>query len=593
MKSKISWAIASILMVISLLLVSCGSKGPATTAASEKPKYGGTATIVFPNDLFVFSPHALPGRFLDDNHLGFVYEQYTNLNWALGSAGTGETHYGELGHTCVTNWKQVIGYLAESFETPTIGVWILNIRKGVHYGLNPKMEASRLVNGREMTADDVAWVLNERKTNPNDYLGVQKGLSQNMVIEKTGPWQVTVKTPVDAGVAYSFIMGGGGAGSAQYVPEVLQKYGSTNDWHQMVGTGPYMIDDRIEGSSTTFIRNPNYWQKNPVGPGKGDQLPYPDQIKVLAVPDFSSRLALLRTGKGDRVEGLAREDFNSLRATNPELKYHRYLPIPGVISLRLDNDKLPYKDKRVRQALMLAFDYNSMVKDFYKGEAVALATPVEPIKGNEDVYWPIETLPEAARTLFTYDPAKAKQLLAEAGYPTGFKAKVVVKALTPDVDEAEIWKSMWAKVGVDLEILVTDAGTYTSIWQKRAYEEMEFQNQTDWTALSARYSFAWASGAGGADSLANVPRGKEPVLTKAFNEMQTKLWLDPVGANKIIHDLVPYVVENAFDIPRAVPYTYRFWQPWLKNYDGESWTKYWVPYIWVDQDLRQKLTGTR
>lgn len=67
---------------------------------------------------------------------------------------------------------------------------------------------------------------------------------------------------------------------------------------------------------------------------------------------------------------------------------------------------------------------------------------------------------------------------------------------------------------------------------------------------------------------------------------------------KTWHDILPYVLEKAYAIPRPQPYTYTFWWPWLKNYHGELQVNYgdvltWIPWVWIDQDLKEKMTGRR
>jgi peptide/nickel transport system substrate-binding protein len=124
-------------------------------------------------------------------------------------------------------------------------------------------------------------------------------------------------------------MGGGGA---QFVwpKEWLQKYGLGNEWNEQVGTGPYYVTDWVNNSVLSLKRNDNYWEKNPVGPGKGDQLPYMEAIKYYIIPDGSTQLASMRTGKADMMStffSFAREDALSLLQTNPILSTSRSLPI--------------------------------------------------------------------------------------------------------------------------------------------------------------------------------------------------------------------------------------------------------------------------
>jgi ABC-type transport system substrate-binding protein len=66
-------------------------------------------------------------------------------------------------------------------------------------------------------------------------------------------------------------------------------------------------------------RNPNYWMKNPVGPGKGDQLPYIATVKYIIIPDLSTRQAALRTGKVDQMGGYSYDDASAMSKQVPVL----------------------------------------------------------------------------------------------------------------------------------------------------------------------------------------------------------------------------------------------------------------------------------
>ncbi len=92
------------------------------------------------------------------------------------------------------------------------------------------------------------------------------------------------------------------------------------------------------------------------------------------------------------------------------------------IAMRQDKQDLPYKDIRVRQALMMATDFNGMADVLYGGDAEILVYPIS--RSFKRAYMPMEeSTGRCPRTIYSYNPEKAKQLLAEAGYPDGFKAQ--------------------------------------------------------------------------------------------------------------------------------------------------------------------------
>ena len=160
-----------------------------------------------------------------------------------------------------------------------------------------------------MTADDVVATYERNIHGPNSAMGVlQPRVAAAMTIEKTGPWQVTMNTPVQPVTAQWWVIEGGGFG-VMYPIELVEKYGDINNWHNAVGTGPWIIEDWVVGSSVTYRSNPTYWGTNPVGPGKGDKLPYADKVRRLVIPDASTYLAAVRTAKIDLISALEYDDF--------------------------------------------------------------------------------------------------------------------------------------------------------------------------------------------------------------------------------------------------------------------------------------------
>ena len=221
------------------------------------------------------------------NNLGlnYIYEQLLKFDWAKGPAGTGEYS----NHAYTSPESQMGPELVESVEKPSPEIWILHVRQGVHYQQTP-FDAGKLVNGREMTADDIVKSYERLIHGPNAAIKVlQPRVAAAMTVEKTGPWEVTMTTPVQPVTAQWWVIEGGGYGF-MYPPELIDKYGDLNNWKNTVGTGPWIITDWVMGSSVTLMRNPNYWGTNPVGPGKGDQLPYADKVIRYVIPDTSTAL---------------------------------------------------------------------------------------------------------------------------------------------------------------------------------------------------------------------------------------------------------------------------------------------------------------
>jgi peptide/nickel transport system substrate-binding protein len=602
MAKKIVWLVVSCIMILSLVVASCGkegnegtdityepvdSSGPLTNVEknTEKPQYGGKITILNNTGFDTWNPGATVGRSAAQD--GLMIEAILTADHEAGPAGSGETNY----ISNISDFKYVAGMLAESWETPEIGVWILNIRQGVHFTNHEDFEASEFVGGREMTAEDVAYSIEWMRDTPTSITAISEpSLISNTTVERTGEWQITVRTPVSPTTGYLWIMGGG-AGQSVWPKEWLDEYAASNEWRDVVGTGPYMIDDYIDGSAAKYIRNPNYWGVNPVGPGKGDKLPYADEVTWQIVPDYSTRLAALRTGQAENsfADILTKEDFETIIESNPEIKYAQMIIDPIQISGRVDLADNPFSKKEVRQAMMLAIDHPSIVADLYGGQAELLDSPAR--KWYESIYVPMEELPETVQELYGYNPEKAKDLLSQAGYPDGFKMTMVLQNTPAHEEAGSLIKSYFDQVGIDLTLQVVEPTIFTGMWIGREVEDLMLSQFPGGNgALFVRYSFGFFRGPNFFNmSHVNDPVGTDPVIENAYNIQSENVMINYPAADKAFRDTVPYILENAFLIPLPAPYGYRVWQPWLKDYYGEYYTKWWLQYAWVDQELKASL----
>lgn len=162
---------------------------------------------------------------------------------------------------------------------------IIKVCKGIHYALDQNSEASRLVNGREMTADDIVFNLDDRMNNPKAMFYQTTPLCQGLKATKTGEWEVSFTIPIEDATSNLMKL----IDNTLIVPpEVMEKYGDMKDWQNSVGTGPFMLTDYVAGSAINMVKNPGYWMKNPIGPGKSDRLPYLEKVKWLILTDKST-----------------------------------------------------------------------------------------------------------------------------------------------------------------------------------------------------------------------------------------------------------------------------------------------------------------
>jgi len=334
----------------------------------------------------------------------------------------------------------------------------------------------------------------------------------------------------------------------------------------------------VRGSSATFVRNPDYWENDPLHPG--NRLPYLDGLNAIIIEDASTKLAALRTGKIERLF-VTGEDAKSLMQTNPELKVRKLMPaVTDVISMQIQQK--PFSDIRVRQAMQLGINYREMVDDYYEGDAEVVSWPVTRSVGS-DIWLELDEMPSETQELFSYNPERARQLLAEAGYPNGFKTEIT--AVSWYVDTVSIVKEYWAAIGIDMEINVTEVGAYVQLMLSHTYKDLCASfgyGCTDPYTLWAAYR---------SDSVYSYSGVNDLYFDETYADILATLNVDE--RNQKLRDLRIYLLDQVDYIPLPASHTYIFWQPWLKGYSGEyaSGRSYGnegiYKYAWLDQELKR------
>ncbi len=599
MTKKIVWLVISCLMIISLVVASCG---PATVEEEEEeeeviigeeeeeeeeeevkeeellppevPKYGGVHTKVITQD-----PMGFDEAYAVHPNITTAFLTNSELmggDWAKGPAGTNDTSWvnGFIGRVDLET-----GYLAESWEIMDEETIVYHLRKGVHW------HNKAPVNGRELTADDVVYSINRNFTTPTAYLfGAYTRNGYNPTsIKALDKYTVEVKVPQTMLGLMVLV-----CGDFQWAwpKEMIDLYGDMKDWKNSCGTGPYMLTDYVSGSSLTFKKNPDYFMHDPLHPE--NQLPYLNGVKELIISDKSTRLAALRTGKVDALEEMVAvefEDAELLMKQCPDLKYAVDYGIRSV-AFRLDNPELPFTDIRVRRALSLAVNQEEILETLYQGHGAVYSYPYLPLPEYEPFRVPFDELPESAREPYTYNPEKAKQLLAEAGYPSGFKTKVVCGDSTA-ADFLSVIKAYFAAINVDMEIEQLERGTFTSLSRGRKHEEGIIRG-----SLMTQFPFRlleWRK-----ESFDDHSFFDSETIRAAYEEISAKVGIDDARVAEILKGLVPYMLEQNIQIWCPAYEIYNTWWPWMQNYHGESTMGYFNPhqhihYIWVDEALKKSM----
>ena len=580
MGKKIVWVVVSCIMVLSLVLASCGGgtqptatqgQGEGSYAPITEPKYGGTMTTFLQSDWTTWDP--MKAQDIRVSHIQFTHNEPYGGDWTKGPQGSHQTNW-DWGF--VGNVNLLAPEIAESWEFPDDTTIIFHVRQGVHF------QNKAPANGREMTADDWVWSIEQAFNNPTNwqYNTYPPGDPRRPTsIKALDKYTVEVKTPAESqGIMFLEI----GGNNHIKCPEVWDNGGDMTTWDKVVGTGPWIISDYTSGSAVHLTKNEDYYEEDPLHPG--NKVPYADKLTLLVIPDLATRLTATRTGKLDWTYSVTHDDATQLLSQLSDLQSYKRISSQYVLSGRVDKPELPFKDIRVRRAMCLAINQPEILKDYMKGDGELLAFPYPPGPDWSNYYTPMDQLPADTQELFTYNPDKAKQLLAEAGYPDGFSATVEVSSLEPYADEVAMLSNYLEKVGIKLNIEVEEVGLWNSIDAAQSQKEM-------WYGMAK-----------------GIWNPAEQLMTKASVYSNDAMVNDPyyeelgksIAANMVAHpdkyfaDMKAegvYTLSHAWYVWMPVPYIYNLWWPWLQNYYGIGWTGWadiwdWVKFLWIDEQMK-------
>jgi len=215
------------------------------------------------------------------------------------------------------------------------------------------------------------------------------------------------------------------------VPESLVKSQGASFFQHPVGSGPFMVTSYSPDSEVDLAANPYFYGTKPKI----------KKVRILIVPDDNTRVLMLESKKVDVIENPPGNLVNQIDKT-PGLSVQLF-PSTRVDFIQLDEHFKPFKNVLVRQAINYAIDRNAIVKLAYQGHA----TPGASFMPYKMQYF------DSAITTYPYDPQKAKQLLAQAGYPHGFNAFLItVSGDVAGQAEAIVMKSELAAVGINISI---------------------------------------------------------------------------------------------------------------------------------------------
>ena len=552
----------------------CGAIGlgllAAPALAQEKPKYGGTlevGTVYVTLTALSFDPADWNWKLNHDT--GNYLEQLFAADLSK-SVRNGGKHPFYADAWLPTD--AIRGELAESWEWKQNPLRVeVKLRKGVMFPEKPGVMAAR-----ELTADDVVFSF---------YRLAKSAKAQKGYFDYVDKVEAKDKHTVDfffkefhAEWDYRF---GWGYYSPIY-PKEMADAGASN-WKNGNGTGPFMLTDFVQGSSNTYSRNPNYWDKEKIG-GEEYKLPFLDKVVYRTIKDEATFLTALRTAKLDLLEAIRWSAADDLKKTTPQLKWSRWLNMSGTF-LAMRVDAKPFDDIRVRRALNYAVNKQEIVKAYYGGNAELFAYPQHP--DYVGYFEPLDSMPDSVKELFIYNPDKAKKLLAEAGYPKGFSFKVQVCSCSPDhMDLLPLVAAYLEQVGVKIEIQPMEYAAFLSAMTTKTNAPGYFMNNGHTNPTRSLHKSFYTK------EVWNPSQWADPAYDAKIDAMYREP--DEAKRQAMIKELTREILDKAPYIWLPTPYVYTAWWPWVKGYNGELRAGAVRPgpiyaRMWVDQDLKKKM----
>ena len=303
----------------------------------------------------------------------------------------------------------------------------------------------------------------------------------------------------------------------------------------VVGSGPFKLKGYTRGSTFEGERNPDYFVKD---------RPYLDGYKFYISPETSVRAAAIRSGRAwIEFRHLPTAEVEAIKKQLGDKITVQETPMTGQWGVAINNTVKPFTDVRVRKALTLGIDRYTMGKVLYS------LTGLKNVGGliRPDSEWgmaaaELEKLPGFWRDA-EKSRAEAKHLLAEAGYPNGFK--VVLKnrnVKLPYQDFAVFLIQEWRKIGIDVENRPLETAAWFNDGQNTGNFELIVAPTVEYMDDPDQFLGRYATG-----STQNWGRFSDPQIDDLFSRQARSL--DPVERKKLINQIEKRVLEQAYSMP--------------------------------------------
>ncbi|WP_100010226.1 glutathione ABC transporter substrate-binding protein [Lentibacillus sediminis] len=223
-------------------------------------------------------------------------------------------------------------------------------------------------------------------------------------------------------------------------PAAIEEHasGGTTVTENPVGTGPFVFESWTPGSELNLTTNDSYWGEAPSIAG----------VQYLIIPEAQTRISMVETGDAHIAEPVTTSSVSRIEGSDV-MEFYNTEGL-GVDYMGMNVQKEPFDDKLVRQAVNHAIDMDALIEHVYNGVGIPAEGPIGPAVFGHD--------PELEG--YEHNPEKAKELLAEAGFPDGFETTISTNDDQARRDAAEFIQSQLSEVGIEATIEVMEWGAY-------------------------------------------------------------------------------------------------------------------------------------
>ena len=405
-------------------------------------------------------------------------------------------------------------------------------------------------NGEKFNADAVVFSWEVQKQPENEYFNYYERASE---VNKIDEYTVELVAPEPN----ALFLGLTGAIWFFVPPEYYSEVGLTGFTQAPVGTGPFMFTEWVQGDRIVLDRNPNYWREGH---------PKLDRLVFRPITESSTRAAAIQTGEVDIVSRLSPDEAAQLEGIDG-INVIEY-PTNRVYYIAFNNLTSgvgqPTEDPVVRQALNHAVDVEGIIGALFNGKGVratGLMTAAD-FGYNSDL------------SPYAYDPDRARELLAQAGYPDGFDIGFACPsgAYTNFEQVCEAVAAQLAEVGVNTSLEVMDSGAY---WDLESQKQLPPLFGDSWSNANPE---GWdrLQGAMGGNA-ASYSAWSDPVV----DDLMLQILATPDDAARA--DLYRQLQQRMYDDPPFiylyVPFSFEARSDRVVNYKPRSAEEYWLWYL--------------